>query len=248
MLTQARGARRQVSIQGLAGREYLDNLADKKRCKEPAPEVRFAGEVDRVYLDVPGPLRVRAAPVARAALRAPAARAAAGARRLRIARGRGSGCVPGAPGAPPAQRSCGLLQGGNRCRLPQHCLRAHSRIARPQIVDGRGKRTIEVAREGLPDAVVWNPWVDKAAGMADFADEEYQARPAAHVCLAPALLPLSAKAMLACRTLQVRRHAAGRALGFWVQVGRGRGPGSACMPRAGGRYGPRLPGALVIGC
>jgi len=191
MLTQARGARRQVSIQGLAGREYLDNLADKKRCKEPAPEVRFAGEVDRVYLDVPGPLRVRAAPVARAALRAPAARAAAAARRLRIARGRGSGCVPGAPGAPPAQRSCGLLQGGNRCRLPQHCLRAHSRIARPQIVDGRGKRTIEVAREGLPDAVVWNPWVDKAAGMADFGDEEYQARPAAQrvpgACAPPAL-------------------------------------------------------------
>ena len=82
------GARRQVSIQGLAGREYLDNLADKKRCKEAVPEVRFAGEVDRVYLDVPGPLRVRAAPVTRAALRAPAAQAAAASQRPRPQRKR----------------------------------------------------------------------------------------------------------------------------------------------------------------
>ncbi len=50
---------RQVHIQGLAGREYMDNLANKRRCKETAPDLRFTGEVDRIYLDVPGPLRVR---------------------------------------------------------------------------------------------------------------------------------------------------------------------------------------------
>ena len=50
---------RQVRIEGLAGREYLDNLADKRRCAESAPELRFSGEVDRIYLAVPGPLRVR---------------------------------------------------------------------------------------------------------------------------------------------------------------------------------------------
>ena len=49
----------QVRIEGLAGREYLDNLADKRRCAESAPALRFSGEVDRIYLDVPGRLRVR---------------------------------------------------------------------------------------------------------------------------------------------------------------------------------------------
>ena len=48
-----------MRIEGLAGREYLDNLSDKRRCAESAPELRFSGEVDRIYLAVPGPLRVR---------------------------------------------------------------------------------------------------------------------------------------------------------------------------------------------
>ena len=49
----------QVRVEGLTGREYLDNLADKRRCAESAADLRFIGEVDRIYLDVPGPLRVR---------------------------------------------------------------------------------------------------------------------------------------------------------------------------------------------
>lgn len=52
-----------------------------------------------------------------------------------------------------------------------------------QIVDGDSRGVVEVKRENLPDAVVWNPWIDKAAGMADFGDEEYQARPHLHACL-----------------------------------------------------------------
>ena len=52
----------------------------------------------------------------------------------------------------------------------------------PQIVDGSSRAVIVVERENLPDAVVWNPWIDKAAGMADFGDEEYQARPQPHPC------------------------------------------------------------------
>ncbi|KAI1302086.1 hypothetical protein EDD11_005757 [Mortierella claussenii] len=35
------------------------------------------------------------------------------------------------------------------------------------------ERGINVHRNGLSDIVVWNPWVEKAAGMADFGDEEY---------------------------------------------------------------------------
>jgi D-hexose-6-phosphate mutarotase len=34
-------------------------------------------------------------------------------------------------------------------------------------------RTVTVARRGSNSAIVWNPWIDKAASMADFGDEEW---------------------------------------------------------------------------
>ncbi|KAF9898843.1 hypothetical protein BX616_003550, partial [Lobosporangium transversale] len=36
--------------------------------------------------------------------------------------------------------------------------------------NGRG---IKLSKNGLNDIVVWNPWIEKSAGMADFGDEEY---------------------------------------------------------------------------
>lgn len=36
-----------------------------------------------------------------------------------------------------------------------------------------GDRTITVARDGSDSAIVWNPWIDKAAAMADFGDDEW---------------------------------------------------------------------------
>ena len=41
--------------------------------------------------------------------------------------------------------------------------------------EARG-RAVVIEKEGFPDAVVWNPWIDKAAGMGDFGDEEYKVR------------------------------------------------------------------------
>ncbi len=43
-----------------------------------------------------------------------------------------------------------------------------------QVVDEGKNRAVKVEKEGFPDAVLWNPWIKKAAGMADFGDEEYK--------------------------------------------------------------------------
>lgn len=34
-------------------------------------------------------------------------------------------------------------------------------------------RVIEIAKQGSMSTVIWNPWIDKAARMADFGDDEY---------------------------------------------------------------------------
>ena len=48
------------------------------------------------------------------------------------------------------------------------------RVVHPQVVDEGRQRAVVIQKTGFPDAVVWNPWVDKAAGMADFGDDEYK--------------------------------------------------------------------------
>jgi len=42
------------------------------------------------------------------------------------------------------------------------------------ITDTCFDRTITIEAEGSGSAIVWNPWVDKARAMADFAEHEYQ--------------------------------------------------------------------------
>ncbi|KAJ9557915.1 hypothetical protein OSB04_012529 [Centaurea solstitialis] len=42
------------------------------------------------------------------------------------------------------------------------------------IMDHEKKRTFAIRKDGLPDAVVWNPWDKKAKMMADFGDDEYK--------------------------------------------------------------------------
>ncbi len=50
------------------------------------------------------------------------------------------------------------------------------------VVDGSNGRRVRIVADGLVDAVVWNPWVEKAAGLSDFGDEEYKQM----VCVEPA--------------------------------------------------------------
>ena len=41
-------------------------------------------------------------------------------------------------------------------------------------MDKGSKRRITLEKEGLPDAVIWNPWAEKAKAMSDFGDDEYK--------------------------------------------------------------------------
>lgn len=42
------------------------------------------------------------------------------------------------------------------------------------VIDHERKRTIELRKEGMPNAVVWNPWDKKAKTIADMGDEDYK--------------------------------------------------------------------------
>ncbi|XAR51914.1 Glucose-6-phosphate 1-epimerase [Bertholletia excelsa] len=42
------------------------------------------------------------------------------------------------------------------------------------IIDHEKKRTIVLRKEGMPDAVVWNPWDRKAKALPDLGDEDYK--------------------------------------------------------------------------
>ncbi len=42
----------------------------------------------------------------------------------------------------------------------------------PVSVVESGKTTYSVVRDNLNDVTVWNPWIDKAGGIADFAPKD----------------------------------------------------------------------------
>ncbi|KAG6486942.1 hypothetical protein ZIOFF_055523 [Zingiber officinale] len=42
------------------------------------------------------------------------------------------------------------------------------------IIDHEKKRTLVMRKDGLPDAVVWNPWNRKAKSIPDFGDNDYK--------------------------------------------------------------------------
>lgn len=42
------------------------------------------------------------------------------------------------------------------------------------VIDHEKKRTFELRKDGMPDAVLWNPWDKKAKALADLGDEDYK--------------------------------------------------------------------------
>lgn len=43
-------------------------------------------------------------------------------------------------------------------------------------------RSVVIAKRGSDATVVWNPWIDKAAAMADFGDDEWTGMVCVEVC------------------------------------------------------------------
>jgi len=41
------------------------------------------------------------------------------------------------------------------------------------VSDLSAKRTVTVEKDGFPDTIVWNPWIDRSKAMVDFDDDEY---------------------------------------------------------------------------
>jgi len=41
------------------------------------------------------------------------------------------------------------------------------------VSDPSAKRTVSVEKDGFPDTIVWNPWIDRSKAMVDFDDDEY---------------------------------------------------------------------------
>ncbi|KAF6142344.1 hypothetical protein GIB67_023369 [Kingdonia uniflora] len=74
------------------------------------------------------------------------------------------------------------LKGRERCTEQGDAITFESEVDRVYvstptkiaILDHEKKRTLVLRKDGLPDAVVWNPWDKKAKAMADFGDEEYK--------------------------------------------------------------------------
>lgn len=52
-----------------------------------------------------------------------------------------------------------------------------------KVVDEKTGRSISIRKEGLPDAVLWNPWAEKANGMADMGHDQYRN----FLCVEPAV-------------------------------------------------------------
>ena len=50
------------------------------------------------------------------------------------------------------------------------------------VADPAGGRALDVAVDGSANAVVWNPWIDRAAEMRDFGDDEWERMVCVETC------------------------------------------------------------------
>ena len=75
------------------------------------------------------------------------------------------------------------------------------------VVDPSGGKTVTLVKRNLPDAVVWNPWVDKSKATGDLGDEDYKEM----VCVEAAAIQhpvvvAPAETWSCSQTLRVAKH------------------------------------------
>lgn len=51
--------------------------------------------------------------------------------------------------------------------------RVYRNVSRPQLLRA-GNLSLGIQSQGFPDVVIWNPWVDKCAALADLADDAWR--------------------------------------------------------------------------
>lgn len=88
-----------VTVSGLGGLDYLDNMKRRERGHDARGSVTIDGEVDRVYLAAPDTI---------------------------------------------------------------------------EIYDRAAERTLTLTKQGMSDAVLWNPWIAKSQSLTDLGDDEYR--------------------------------------------------------------------------
>ncbi len=62
---------------------------------------------------------------------------------------------------------------GARLTITAETDRVYAQPGTIAVADGAGARTLTVTAQGSANAVVWNPWIAKAAAMGDFGDDEW---------------------------------------------------------------------------
>ena len=65
------------------------------------------------------------------------------------------------------------LQAGD-LRITEEVDRIYHSGSEIEVTDPVGERKLTMSRVGSSDAVVWNPWIDKAKSMPDFGDDEWR--------------------------------------------------------------------------
>lgn len=86
----------------------------------------------------------------------------------------GNGTLAGGRYVDQLQEHAELVQKGGEVTFAAEVDRMYRGVP-PHLVVRDGARAIHIrASASFPDAVVWNPWVDKARSMSDLADDEYR--------------------------------------------------------------------------
>jgi glucose-6-phosphate 1-epimerase len=63
---------------------------------------------------------------------------------------------------------------GARLRVVGHTDHLYSRPGPVVVTDWEGRRRVRLRSEGSANAVVWNPWAERAAAMADVGDDDWR--------------------------------------------------------------------------